>query len=120
MKNNGAFSVNADNPKRPMVDTSELLRVVGELQNEQTEKTEKRTELDNIEIQTLRERLIQLETKNDGLEALITAKEEQIQREQESTREARERASLAEQSYKALIEDKSRKPKGFWQRIFTP
>ena len=119
MKNNGEFSVNTDNPKRPMIDTAELLRVFGELNSDQTEETEKRTVADSTEIQTLRERLIQLETKNEGLSALLKAKEEQIEREQESTREARERAMQAEQSYKLLIEDRTKEPKGFWQRLFS-
>jgi hypothetical protein len=102
----GKITVDRSEPKNPKVDTSEILRVFGELtehltpelKNLQVLAPDKNTEL-FVENERLKAEL-------EGVKALIEVKNEQIQREMQSTEEARSRALSAENQYKALLEDK--------------
>ena len=132
----GKISVNRSDPKNPKVDTSELLRVFGELTtntNEEHTREQQETSKENTELLLETERL---KAEVEGLKALVKAKDEQIKRESESTEEARQRANIAEQQYKNMLEDKMKrdkelnkieeleealqheKSKGFWSRLF--
>ena len=115
----GVISVNRTDSRNPKVDTSEILRVFGKIEQnslkeqykEQLETHSKNTEL-FAENETLK-------VKIEGLQALLLTKEEQIKREQQLTDKAEQRAITAEQQYRALLEDKLKKPKGFWNRLMS-
>lgn len=102
----GKITVDRSEPKNPKIDTSEILRVFGELTEHLTPEPEKvqfLTPQKNTELLVENERL---KAELEGAKALIEAKNEQIQREIQSTEEARSRALSAENQYKALLEDK--------------
>jgi len=60
-----------------------------------------------------------LKARLEGMQELLLVKEEQIRREQQLTNKAEERANAAEQQYRALLEDKLKKPKGFLDRLIA-
>lgn len=115
----GKISVDRNDPKNPKVDTSEILRVFGRIeQNSSVEQLKEQVEtpLKNTELSAEN---AELKARLEGLQALLLVKEEQIRREQQLTDRAEERAKAAEQQYRALLEDKLKKPSGFLDRIGT-
>ena len=107
--NTGRISVDRSEPRNPKIDTSEILRVFGKLTKQETPELKNElppTPQKNTELLIENERL---KAELDGLKALIEVKNEQIQREVQSTEEARQRAVNAENQYKALLEDKREK-----------
>lgn len=115
----GVLSVDRSDSKNPKVDTSEILRVFGKItQNSSQEHDQKQVETHDENTLLFAENE-KLKAKIEGLQALLSAQEERIRREQQLTDKAEERAQAAEQQYRALLEDKLKKPKGFWSRLLS-
>lgn len=115
----GIVSVDRTDVKNPKVDTSEILRVFGKInQNSSSEQVKEQVETsdENIEVFVENERL---KARLEGMQELLLVREEQIRREQQLTNKAEERANAAEQQYRALLEDKLKKPKGFLERLIA-
>lgn len=115
----GIVSVDRSDIKNPKVDTSEILRVFGKVnQNSSVEQAKEQVETssENIGLFVENERL---KARLEGMQELLLVKEEQIRREQQLTNKAEERANAAEQQYRALLEDKLKKPKGFLDRLIA-
>lgn len=115
----GIVSVDRTDVKNPKVDTSEILRVFGKInKNSSVEQVKEQVETsgDNIGLFVENERL---KARLEGMQELLLVKEEQIRREQQLTNKAEERANAAEQQYRALLEDKLKKPKGFLDRLIA-
>lgn len=115
----GIVSVDRTDVKNPKVDTSEILRVFGKInQNSSSEQAKEQLETpgENIGVFVENERL---KARLEGMQELLLVKEEQIRREQQLTNKAEERANAAEQQYRALLEDKLKKPKGFLERLIA-
>lgn len=115
----GIVSVDRSDIKNPKVDTSEILRVFGKInQNSSVEQAKEQVETsgENIGLFVENERL---KARLEGMQELLLVKEEQIRREQQLTNKAEERANAAEQQYRALLEDKLKKPKGFLDRLIA-
>ncbi len=115
----GIVSVDRTDIKNPKVDTSEILRVFGKInQNSSSEQAKEQVETssENIGVFVENERL---KARLEGMQELLLVKEEQIRREQQLANKAEERANAAEQQYRALLEDKLKKPKGFLDRLLA-
>jgi flagellar motility protein MotE (MotC chaperone) len=97
----GKITVDRDDPKKPKIDTAEILRVFGTLQDDNTksdnalqditpEKTEPYNGELNETVRELIERLRALEAQNQTLEALAKERKERIEALQEQASADRE------------------------------
>ena len=112
--NTGILSIDRSEPNKPKVDTSEIRRVGGKLNDDNQQKYKV---VDNVYSPEVLIELERLRTENEGFKALLRSKEEQVQRELARTEKAEERADKAEQHYRALLEDKLKKPENFLTRF---
>lgn len=118
--NTGKITVNRSIPKRPVIDTSEILRVFGRLSEDRQQEDNKKMpivfkidEATNTEIERLR-------AENFGLRSLVEEKNTRILEKDLEIERQRERISSLEIRYDRLLEDKESKIKtnsSYWQKI---
>lgn len=118
--NTGKITVNRSIPKRPVIDTSEILRVFGRLSEDRQREDNKKMpivfktdEATNTEIERLR-------AENFGLRSLVEEKNARILEKDLEIERQRERISSLEIRYDRLLEDKESKIKtkySYWQKI---
>lgn len=118
--NTGKITVNRSIPKRPVIDTSEILRVFGRLSEDRQQEDNKKMsivfktdEATNTEIERLR-------AENFGLRSLVEEKNTRILEKDLEIERQRERISSLEIRYDRLLEDKESKIKtnaSCWQKI---
>jgi len=118
--NTGKITVNRSIPKRPVIDTSEILRVFGRLSEDRQQEDNKKMpivfktdEATNTEIERLR-------AENFGLKSLVEEKNTRILEKDLEIERQRERISSLEIRYDRLLEDKESKIKtnsSYWQKI---
>lgn len=118
--NTGKITVNRSLPKRPVIDTSEILRVFGRLSEDRQQEDNKKMstvfktdEATNTEIERLR-------AENFGLRSLVEEKNTRILEKDLEIERQRERISSLEIRYDRLLEDKEPKIKtnsSYWQKI---
>lgn len=112
----GKVSVDRSDKKNPSVDTSELLRVFGKLESDNLEndiKDSNNDTQDNNDSNGLKLENERLKGLIEGLESMVTSQKQQLSKEEARTMKAEERAERAEQHYRALLEDKLKKPETF-------
>jgi len=122
----GVLTVDRSNPDKPLIDVSELLRVFGELHEDNTPIQENNTsshtsERTNNTEYTLhyREEIARLKAENEGLKALVQAKNEQVERERAIADREKLRVEQAEKHYHGLIEFKSSRRKSILHKVKT-
>lgn len=118
--NTGKITVNRSIPKRPVIDTSEILRVFGRLSEDRQQEDNKKMpivfkidEATNTEIERLR-------AENFGLRSLVEEKNTRILEKDLEIERQRERISSLEIRYDRLLEGKESKIKtnsSYWQKI---
>lgn len=118
----GKISVDRSDEKRPVIDTSEILRVFGKLHEDNppsdTEKDRKDT-LENLEMQTLRFEIEKMRLEMGGLKSLVQEKDTRIQEKDRELERYRERINGLEVRYDRLLETAQAKsqPTGLWGKI---
>jgi hypothetical protein len=105
----GKISVDRSDPKKPKIDTAELMRVFGGLTHIPQDKPQGSTSEHTHVLQAEIERL---KTENEGLRALSEERKSRIE-------EQLERMKTIEARYDRLIEDKQSKPalRSLWDRV---
>lgn len=109
--------------KTKTIDTSELIRVFGRLNDSnvatKSDNSERQVIHERTEIQTVR--ISELEKENEKLKALLSEKEERI-KDKQAHIESLDNAMrlLEDQRQKAPLEEpKKEEPKGFFKRLFS-
>lgn len=116
----GKISVDRSDPKRPVIDTSEILRVFGRLSIDNIKKDSLEDRILPLETESIRLEIERLKAENAGLKSLVQEKGIRIEEKDRELERQRERITSLEMRYDRLLEDKSeKKPEsaGIWNKL---
>lgn len=115
----GKISVDRSDEKRPVIDTSEILRVFGKLHEDNPPSDTEKDTPDNLEVQTLRFEIEKMRLEMGGLKSLVQEKDTRIHEKDRELERYRERINGLEVRYDRLLETAQAKvqPQGFWGKV---